>query len=173
MKVFGPYYSHTLLSAVLSHSTRWCHIDTNIEEALQPYDQGHVFSRHAKTLLHEDLQNARCDIPTIQSLLLISADECGRGEWTQAWIYSGLAFRLMEDLGINIDGQKYAASVNFSAEDIEIRNRLFWSCYIWDKTISLYMGRCPVIQYSNVNPPQVMSMSLAFVLPISLIEYSG
>ena len=157
--MFGPYYSHTLLSAILSHSARWCYRDPNIRDALEPYDKGRLFHHHATTLLHEDLKNGRCDIPTIQALLLISAQECGRGNWTLAWMYSGIAFRLVEDLGISIDGQKYAGSVKFLDEDIEIRNRLFWSCYIWDKMISLYMGRSPLIQCSDVSPPQVMSAS--------------
>lgn len=169
MKVFGPYYSHTLLSAVLAHSARWCHVDANMREALEPYDSGRLFACHAQTLLHEDLQQGRCDIPTIQALLLISAQECGRGNWTLAWMYSGIAFRLAEDLGITVDGLKYPGSVTFSEEDIEIRNRLFWSCYIWDKMISLYMGRTPAIQHSNVSPPQIMS-SFTPAPPFSPLE---
>ena len=78
-------------------------------------------------------------------------------------MYSGIAFRIVEDLGINIDARKHGGSMKFSEEDMEIRNRLFWSCYFWDKMISLYLGRCPVIQYSNVSPPQVMSRSLFLV----------
>ena len=156
MEVMGPYYSHTLLSAMLSHSGRWCHVDTNIARALDQYDNGEIFSRQARNLLHDDLRDGRCDIPTIQALLLISAQDCSKGNWTQAWMHSGIAFRLVEDLGINIDGDRYAGSAQFFAMDIEIRNRLFWSCYVWDKLISLYLGRCPSMIHSNVSPPQVM-----------------
>ena len=156
MKHFGPYYSHTLLSAILAHSIRWCRDIPEITEALAAYENGSLFSYHARLLLHGDLQNGRCDIPTVQTLLLISAQECGKGNATQAWVYSGIAFRMIEDLGITIDARKYAGSVKLSEEDIEIRNRLFWSCYIWDKMISLYLGRCPVMHSSDVSPPQVM-----------------
>lgn len=161
MKDFGPYYSHTLLSAILAHSIRWCRTDPHIMEALAPYEDGKLFSYHARTLLHADLQNGRCNIPTIQALLLISAQECGAGNCTQAWMYSGVAFRLAEDLGITIDARKYAGNVLLTDEDIEIRNRLFWSCYIWDKMISLYMGRRPLMYCSDVSPPQVMSRCLS------------
>ena len=157
MKYFGPYYSHTLLSAILAHSVRWCQNEQQISEALAVYENGHLFFYHARLLLHEDLRNGRCDIPTIQTLLLISTQECGKGNSTQAWVYSGIAFRMAEDLGITIDARKYAGDVRLSEEDIEIRNRLFWSCYIWDKMVSLYMGRCPVMKSSGVSPPQVMS----------------
>ena len=156
MEVLGPYYSHTLLSAILSHSSRWCYIDPNITQALEPYDSGEVFHRQARTLLHEDLREGRCDIPTIQALLLVSAQDCSTGNWTQAWMYSGIAFRLAEDLGLNVDGDRHAEPISFSAEESEIRNRLFWTCYFWDKILSLYLGRCPTMQYSNVSPPQVI-----------------
>ena len=161
MEALGPFYSHTLLSAILSHSSRWCHIDPNITELLEPYESGETFYRQARMLLHEDLRDGRCDIPTIQALLLISAQDCSRGKWTQAWMYSGIAFRLVEDLGINVDGDKHAGPVEFSAEETEIRNRLFWTCYFWDKIISLYLGRCPTMQRSRISPPQVMRKDLS------------
>ncbi len=44
------------------------------------------------------------------------------GNSAQAYVYSGIAFRLIDHLGILVDGQRYAASVNLSDEDIEIRS---------------------------------------------------
>jgi hypothetical protein len=32
---------------------------------------------------------------------------------------------------------------SLTLEDIEIRKRLFWSCYTYDKVISLFLGRMP------------------------------
>ncbi|KAH8653211.1 fungal-specific transcription factor domain-containing protein [Tricladium varicosporioides] len=156
MEVLGPYYSHMLLNAMLSHSVRWCKSDPDIREQLIPFDNGALFERQAHALLQEDLLQGHSKIPTVQTLLLLSAHESGRGNRTQAWLYSGMAFRLIEDMGINIDSQKYAGSVQLSDEDIEIRRRLFWSCYFYDKMISLYLGRSPSIQHSKVSPPQIM-----------------
>lgn len=155
--MLGPYYSHTLMNAMLSHSARWCKKNPEIRAQLQQYDDGELFSRQARTLLFEEVKSGQVKIPTVQTLLLLSAQECSYGNRTQAWLYSGMAFRLIEDMGICIDGQKYAGSVSLSDEDIEIRNRLFWSCYFWDKIISLYLGRSPTLQHSNVSPPQIMS----------------
>ncbi|OBT46304.1 hypothetical protein VE00_02727 [Pseudogymnoascus sp. WSF 3629] len=155
MEVSGPYYSHALLNTMLSHSVRWCK-KSQISHLLVPYEDGEVFSRQARTLLFDELRTGQSSIPTVQTLLLLSAQECSYGNRTQAWLYSGMAFRLIEDLGICIDGQKYAGSVRLSDEDIEIRRRVFWSCYFWDKMISLYLGRSPTLQHSNVSPPQIM-----------------
>lgn len=158
MEALGPYYSHTLMNAVLSHSIRWGKEDPKTCKLLdEEYSGGSLFSRQARSLLFEELSLGNCQIPTVQTLLLLSAQECGHGNRTQAWLYSGMAFRMIDDMGITIDGHKYAGSVKLSDEDIEIRHRLFWSCYFWDKMISLYFGRRPALQYSTVSPPQIMS----------------
>jgi len=156
MEQLGRYYSHTLLNAMLSHSVRWCKNDSQIRQLLVPFDDGNLFSRQARTLLFDELTLGHCTVPTVQTLLLLSAQECSAGNRTQAWLYSGMAFRMIEDMGICIDGQKYASTVKLSDEDIEIRNRLFWSCYFWDKLISLYLGRSPTLQHSTVSPPHIM-----------------
>jgi len=163
MKNFGPYYADMLLSAILSHSVRWCKRNPRISHLLKRYDNGEQFFREARTRLNDDLGYGHSKIPTVQTLLLLSAQECSRGHRTQAYLYSGMAFRLIEDMGICIDGRKYAGTVQFSAEDIEIRNRLFWSCYFWDKMISLYLGRSPTIQYSAVSPPQIICECYSFL----------
>ena len=168
MQTLGSYYSHTLLNAVLAHSARWCCHEPHTRSLLEPYDGGALFSRHARTLLFDEISQGRCNIPTVQTLLLLSAQECGAGNRTQAWLYSGIAFRLIEDMGICVDNQKYATDVQLSDEDIEIRNRLFWSCYFWDKMISIYLGRTPVLQHSTISPPQVIRESTSLSLPPSL-----
>ncbi|KAJ5146956.1 transcriptional regulator family: Fungal Specific TF [Penicillium atrosanguineum] len=156
MKINGPYYSDVLMNAVLSHSVRWCKAEPQVGPLLDSYDGGALFYQRAVTGLFESLKTGYAGIPTIQILLLLSAQECGRGNRTQAWLYSGMAFRILDDLGISIDSRKYPGSAHLSDEDIEIRNRLFWSCYFWDKIISLYFGRAPTMQHSRVSPPRMI-----------------
>lgn len=160
MMTGGQYYSAALLNAMLSHSVRWCKTEPGMQELLAPFDEGTAFFQTAVTNLFDDLRNGQSKVPTVQSLLLLSAQECGRGNRTQAWLYSGMAFRLIDDMGMCIDGQRYADSNQFSAEDIEIRNRLFWACYFWDKMTALYFGRSPMLQNSHVSPPRVISKCL-------------
>ncbi|KAK6821852.1 fungal-specific transcription factor domain-containing protein [Apiospora arundinis] len=152
----GPYYSHTLLSAIVSHSTRWAKRDPVIQEQLAPYEGGALFRKQARSFIFEELNRGVCTIPMIQTLLLLSAQDCSSGNATQAWVYSGIAFRLVDHLGIFIDGQRYAADVHLSEEEVEIRHRLFWSCYFWDKIISLYLGRRPTLTQVSVSPPGFM-----------------
>jgi hypothetical protein len=159
MKNGGPYFSQALLNTILSHSVRWCRNEPGMNHLLAPFDNGAAFSKDAVRYVFEDMQHGNSKVPTVQSLLLLSAQECGRGNRTQAWLYSGMAFRLIDDMGICINDNRHADTGQLSAEDVEIRNRLFWSCYFWDKLISLYFGRSPVIQYSEISPPRVLSMA--------------
>ncbi|KAM0217778.1 hypothetical protein ACHAPA_001352 [Fusarium lateritium] len=157
MQSMGPYYSHTLLNAMLSHSIRWGKSDPSTKQLLdQSYDGGAVFAKHARSMLFDELSKGVCTIPTVQTLLLLSAGECGHGNTAQAWIYSGIAFRLIDHLGICVDGQRYPGSVHLTDEEVEIRHRLYWSCYFWDKIISLYLGRSPSLQHTLVSPPQII-----------------
>ncbi|KAK5075715.1 hypothetical protein LTR70_008357 [Exophiala xenobiotica] len=157
MQRMGQYYSHTLLNAMLGHSVRWCRREPEIRHLLEPYDGGELFMRHARTLLFEEISTGNCGIPTIQTLLLLSAQECSAGNKTSAILYCRMAFSLLDEMGITIDVQRYASgTLQLSDEDIEIRRRLFWSCYFWDKIISLYLGRSPSLSHTPVSPPQII-----------------
>ncbi|KAJ5359327.1 uncharacterized protein N7496_011740 [Penicillium cataractarum] len=156
MKIQGPYYSDVLMNAVLSHSVRWCKAEPQIGPLLDSFEGGAQFYQRAVSGLFESLKTGYASVPTIQTLLLLSAQECGKGNRTQAWLYSGMAFRVLDDLGISIDSRKYLGAAQLSDEDIEIRNRLFWSCYFWDKIVSLYFGRAPTMQHSRVSPPRMI-----------------
>ncbi|KAJ5392396.1 hypothetical protein N7509_007886 [Penicillium cosmopolitanum] len=155
MEILGPYYSHTLLNAVLSHSARWCRYNAEIQFLLEPYDNGALFSRQARSLVFSEVSTGHPKVPTIQSLLLLSAQECSAGNRTQAWLYTGMAIRLIEDMGITFNTGRSQLELNLEDEDVEIRQRLFWSCYFWDKMVSLYLGRTPMLQHSGISPDQI------------------
>jgi Fungal specific transcription factor domain len=156
MKTEGPYYSPVLMNAMMSHSIRWCKANPTISPLLEPFDGGRQFFDSAVTAIFDDLRQGHSKITTIQTLLLLSAQECGRGNRTQAWLYCGMAIRLVEDMGLGIDGRRYAGSAQLTDEDIEIRNRLYWSTFLWEKILCLYFGRAPVLHNSSVSPPKVI-----------------
>ncbi|KEF52289.1 uncharacterized protein A1O9_11529 [Exophiala aquamarina CBS 119918] len=96
-------------------------------------------------------------IPTIQALLQQSSREATFGNSSQAWTFAGIAFRMAFDIGLHLPSDKLQLYVkSLTIEDIEIRKRLFWSCYTWDKILSLYLGRMPGFT------PAVDDMSFSF-----------
>ncbi|KAF9769355.1 hypothetical protein IL306_013235, partial [Fusarium sp. DS 682] len=85
----------------------------------------------------------RPSIPTVQSFLCLAFFEIGRGNVSKGWAFSGIAFRMAQDLGFQSDPMNWLPhdSTIISSEDIEIRRRIYWGSYISDKLISLILGR--------------------------------
>ncbi|PNP48183.1 hypothetical protein THARTR1_10378 [Trichoderma harzianum] len=86
---------------------------------------------------------AKPSIPTVQAFLCLAFYEIGRGNLSKGWSFSGIAFRMAQDLGFQRDPDNWVphdASVD-THEDSEIRRRIYWGCYNSDKLISLILGR--------------------------------
>ncbi|KAL4889337.1 fungal-specific transcription factor domain-containing protein [Aspergillus ambiguus] len=137
----------TLLKVLYAHSCRFIRSPDTIwssdshKETFQELSDR--LMSEAKALLAMETLNPP-SIPTIQALLQQSARDVASGLSSSAWLYSGMAFRMAIDLGLHVCPDKLQQySTSLSIEDIEIRKRLFWSLYTWDKHISLYLGRMP------------------------------
>lgn len=141
-----PYFSETLLKVMTSHCARFLNHDIyqqhfNIKFTPSQFVQQTTHDARVG-LAMESLNSS--SIPTIQALLQQSAREIVFGRSSQGWLYGGMAFRMALDMGIHLPSDKLQSFVkSLSNEDIEIRKRLFWSCYTWDKVLSLYLGRMP------------------------------
>ncbi|KAJ9195878.1 transcriptional regulator family: Fungal Specific TF [Paecilomyces variotii] len=134
----GPYVNIFLLNSVLSQAARFS--DRSDAPKISDY-----FAKKALTSLGDAIGKGS-SIPTLQGLLIFSARECASGRTSQGWLYSGMAFRMMHDLGIHIYPKSLSHLVGrFSPEDLAVRQQVFWSCYTWDKTMSLCLGRAPII----------------------------
>lgn len=128
----GDFFSPLLLSVICLHSTRFT-------------DGHHTESLLARTkmLLGQQIHE-NPTIPLVQALLQYSAREIGRGSVSQAWLYSGMAFRIAIDFGVFTESHIEHPQL----EDIrqsQVCRRLAWSCFLWDKVISLYLGRTPAL----------------------------
>ncbi|KFY36674.1 hypothetical protein V495_07690 [Pseudogymnoascus sp. VKM F-4514 (FW-929)] len=129
----GQYFSEFLLVVLCAHAARF-----------QEGSTGDLLISRARLLLGTEIHRPS-SIPTVQALLQLSARDLAYGLISQAWLYSGMAFRMVSDLGLHHSSGKILDLGCLTAEDLEIRRRLFWSCYFWDKAISLYLGRMPTL----------------------------
>jgi hypothetical protein len=125
MATGGQYFSQFLLTVICAHSGRF-----------QVGRAGDALIARARFLLGTEIHKPS-SIPTVQALLQLSARDLAYGSISQAWLYSGMAFRMVSDLGLHHSSGKILDLGYLTAEDLEIRRRLFWSCYFWDK----YAGR--------------------------------
>jgi hypothetical protein len=121
MSTGGQYFSEFLLVVLCAHTARFR--EGNI---------GDLLISRARLLLGAEIHRPS-SIPTVQALLQLSARDLACGSISQAWLYSGMAFRMVSDLGLHHNSGKLLDFGYLTAEDLEIRRRLFWSCYFWDK----------------------------------------
>lgn len=173
MNTDGPYYSTALMYAMMSHSLRWAK-DDEVNQYLGRFDGGRQLFHRAVSSTFATVRQGQPKITTIQTLLLLSAQESGRGHRSQAWLYCGMAIRLVEDMGLNIDARKFSGTAQLSDEDIEIRNRIYWSTFVWEKIICLYFGRAPMLRNTSMSPPQAIRTSKTFsAFFMTDVTYSG
>lgn len=151
MALGGPYYSKFLLHCILALAAR--HLKAEDEDNKNAH-HGETFLEIAKGLLVNELGAPRPSIPTIQGLLILSGRQCAVGKTSEGWLYAGMAFRMLSDLGLHLDMNHLAKLENFSPTCLEVRKRLCCSAYIWDKSLSLSLGRPPMwntLSETNLN----------------------
>lgn len=140
----GPYVTPFLLNAVLAQAARY-------SDRPEASKLSQTFAQRTLDTLAAELDKGS-SIPTIQGLLIFSARECACGRTSQGWLYSGMAFRMMRDMGIHIPPRKLShLGGQFPPAELALRQQVFWSCYTWDKTMSLCLGRAPAMH--DIIPP--------------------
>ncbi|CAF3430493.1 unnamed protein product [Fusarium graminearum] len=145
----GPYFSKLLLNAIYFGSSKF---SPRLEVRKDPNDvrtAGWRYRERVRELLGGSLD--RSDITTIQALLVMTNSLFALGdERSAAWLYAGLAFRMLIDLGLHVD---LTNSHIFSDEDLEIRRRVFWGAFVVDKIQSLYQGRPVTLKEADAMVP--------------------
>lgn len=149
----GPYFSKLLLNALLFGSSKFSPRVDIRKEANRPSTAGWQFRQRFKSLLGEAMDESR--ITTIQALITVASSlfAVESSAKSTAWLYSGIAFRMIVDLGLNIDGAELLKRQKISAEDLESRRRVFWGAFVFDKIHSMYFGRAVTLQETNVKVP--------------------
>ncbi|KAL4071784.1 fungal-specific transcription factor domain-containing protein [Scleroderma citrinum] len=103
---------------------------------------GDNYLSQAKTLLDCAYDSSRpC---TVQALLLLGYRELGIGAMAQAWMYTGMAVRMAQDLGMHraADGWvRVGVGRLFSDYELQERRRIWWGCVMLDVYVSTYIGR--------------------------------
>ncbi|KAI8656447.1 Zn(2)-C6 fungal-type domain-containing protein [Fusarium sp. Ph1] len=135
----GRYYSPLLLHCILACGSRY---SDRVEARSDPGDAntaGRPFLDMIEALLHDELK--RPNITTIQSLAILSIVYFGSGQDAAGWLYSGMANRLVFDMGLHLDPDSLASSVRMTVEEAGLRRQLYWAL-----TGMLYVGEIPSIK---------------------------
>lgn len=145
----GPYCSRFLLNAIFACASKYSDRVELRDDHSDPCSAGGQFFRRCEELMLQDPPWERSSISTLIGLLLLGSTFISRGEISKGWSYTGLAVRMVFDLGLHLDLKKPGVT----AEDTEIRRRLFWGAFICDKVQSLYLGRPIAMQLKDSHVP--------------------
>ncbi|WVR04910.1 hypothetical protein IAU60_001922 [Kwoniella sp. DSM 27419] len=92
----GPYFSKLLLNAIFFSVSKFSERPEVYDDPLDQTTAGRRFVRRIKELLGAALDQS--SIPTIQAMLLLSSSFFALGHQSAAWLYSGIALRMIFDL---------------------------------------------------------------------------
>lgn len=132
---YSPSSSLPLSSPTLSSAS-------SPREPTPMWTAGDQYFNVAKTLLDNTYASS---LPsTVQALLLLGYREIGIGAMAQAWVYTGMAVRMAQDLGMHRAADGWArADVGrlFGPRELQERRRIWWGCVVLDGYVSTYIGR--------------------------------
>jgi hypothetical protein len=150
------YCSSLLVNAMLALG---CHFTASPAGCSDPHDpttKGDAFFAEAKRLIVENDEYEKPRLTTVQALCLMSVREAGCGREAKGWVYSGMAFRMAQDMGLNLDaGAGMSDSRDaMDEQEIDARRVTFWGSFLFDKCWSSYLGRLPQLPASNITVPK-------------------
>lgn len=104
--------------------------------------KGDHFFAEAKRLILDNDEFAKPRLVTVQALALMSVHEAGCAREAKGWVYSGMSFRMAQDIGLNLEIAGFDKE-RMTEHEIDARKITFWGCFLFDKCWSNYLGRLP------------------------------
>ncbi|KAF7550710.1 hypothetical protein G7046_g7932 [Stylonectria norvegica] len=155
----GPHANKLLLNALYYSSS----LNSDRNNLREPGPDGKSMSdkflARFQELLLPELQ--RSSVSNAVAFLQMGSSLFANGSQTAGWLYSGIGYRMIVDLGLHLDPGKIQSPGVDNREhgdtqysvDIELQRRLFWGAYVNDKFQSLFFGRPPALPLTGAEPP--------------------
>lgn len=131
----SPFLLNAIFAAAAPYSDRARQFSRNPKE---PHTAGDQFLKYAISIREAYMDAPR--ISTILALILLAV----RLETTKSghsamksWMLSGEAFRMSQDMGLH----RNCESLGISQSDQQLRSRIFWAIFAFDRTLSMTHGR--------------------------------
>ncbi|KZF21948.1 hypothetical protein L228DRAFT_268457 [Xylona heveae TC161] len=105
--------------------------------------------QNATTLLESQIKGLTPRINLVQILNLISIYASHRPSDNKQWHVGGIAMRLAIELGLH----RHIDSWKFTADESELRRRVFWTTYAIEITLAFNLGRPASISFEDADVP--------------------
>lgn len=130
----SQYCSSLLVNAMLALGCHFSSWPGARETPTNSATAGDHFFKEAKRLILEHDEHEKAKLCTVQALALMSVREAGCGREGKGWVYSGMSFRMVYDLGLNVDATSLGIN-KLAEEDVDARRVTFWGCFLFDKYV--------------------------------------
>lgn len=149
------YCSPLLVNAMLALGCHFTDAACAFGTTGDSWTKGDHFFAEAKRLIVDNDEYEKPRLTTVQALALMSVREAGCGREAKGWVYSGMSFRMAQDLGLNLDiGGIKGDNENLDDHEIDARRVTFWGCFVFDKCWSNYLGRLPQLPKNSYSVPK-------------------
>lgn len=104
-------------------------------------EASNAFAHHARSMLSGELEHP--SVSRVQALLMLTGHDWGAGNGRRAWIYLGMAIRLVEvmELTQELKVPRNRTPTREEFIDAEVRRRTAWTCFLMDSLLSGGKGR--------------------------------
>jgi hypothetical protein len=104
-------------------------------------EASNAYAAYARQILQADLETP--SISRVQALLMLTGHDWGAGNGRRAWIYLGMAIRLVEvmDLTQELKVPRNRMPTREEFIEAEVRRRTAWTCFLMDSLLSGGKGR--------------------------------
>ncbi|KZO96359.1 hypothetical protein CALVIDRAFT_114034 [Calocera viscosa TUFC12733] len=157
------HYSPTLHNATLSVALAYSAKPEN-----RGADQRREVAQMAKANLETELSLP--SLTGVKALSFLASFHAGMSDHALGWQYFGMAVRMAQALGLNLDCTSLVESGDISENLQRERNLTFWSVYIQDKYWSLWFGRTVALPDGSFNIPIPQTCSATDLLPMNAGE---
>ncbi|KAE8420898.1 hypothetical protein BDV36DRAFT_281126 [Aspergillus pseudocaelatus] len=86
------------------------------------------------------------DIHTVQTLLMLSLYDWGNGDGSRAWVYNGMATRIVHGVYAQVKESAKTDMSSFKNSQLEEACRTVWACFLLDSMIGC--GKCQASNFS-------------------------
>ncbi|EMG50442.1 hypothetical protein SBY92_000233 [Candida maltosa Xu316] len=141
------YCSKTLILSI-------CALGARMSDDKAIYNKSKEYYQESKALLLSSMNHP--SITSLQSFMLLSFYDTCNGHNSSGWMLSGCAIRMGFDLGFQLNPELWfvKSKNDVGEEDVAIRSRVYWGCYMADHFISLILGRPSILKMSDASIPE-------------------
>ncbi|KAH7131464.1 fungal-specific transcription factor domain-containing protein [Dactylonectria estremocensis] len=144
----SDYYSNFLHLCMITTGLRYADKSrSDVQELGASRFTTSTLHQKAKAMAKLELDQSK-GIPTIQGLLLLGSLDFMSGDDEAGWLHTGLAFRIVIDVGLHIDPEL----LQITGREAHIRHMVLWASLITDKFWSLYLGRPITLKTADIAP---------------------